>query len=91
MKSDTNRANGSGTAVDLINGPIMKNLLIFMLPILISYVFQQLYNAVDTAIVGHFLGEQSSNCIMRWTPRLWGTFWESSHWLLSGRMSRFLT
>ena len=37
MKSDTNRANGSGTAVDLINGPIMKNLLIFMLPILISY------------------------------------------------------
>lgn len=59
MKSDTNRANSSGTAVDLINGPIMKNLLIFMLPILISYVFQQLYNAVDTAIVGHYLGEQS--------------------------------
>lgn len=37
----------------------MKNLLIFMLPILVSYVFQQLYNAVDTAIVGHYLGEQS--------------------------------
>ena len=47
------------TAVNLIDGPIMKNLLIFMLPILVSYVFQQLYNAVDTAIVGHFLGEQS--------------------------------
>ena len=46
-------------AVDLINGPIMKNLLIFMLPILVSYIFQQLYNAVDTAIVGHYLGEQS--------------------------------
>ncbi len=45
--------------VDLIGGPIMKNLLIFMLPILVSYIFQQLYNAVDTAIVGHFLGEQS--------------------------------
>ena len=45
--------------VDLINGPIMKNLLIFMLPILLSYVFQQLYNAVDTAIVGNYLGEQS--------------------------------
>ena len=45
--------------VDLIGGPIMKNLLIFMLPILISYIFQQLYNAADTAIVGHFLGEQS--------------------------------
>lgn len=46
-------------AVDLISGPIMKNLLIFMLPILVSYIFQQLYNAADTAIVGHFLGEQS--------------------------------
>ena len=59
MKPGANRSNGQGTAVDLINGPIMKNLLIFMLPILISYVFQQLYNAVDTAIVGHYLGEQS--------------------------------
>ena len=59
MKPGANRSNGQGTAVDLIGGPIMKNLLIFMLPILISYVFQQLYNAVDTAIVGHFLGEQS--------------------------------
>ena len=46
-------------AVDLIGGPIMKNLLVFMLPILVSYIFQQLYNAADTAIVGHFLGEQS--------------------------------
>ena len=53
MKPGANRSNGQGTAVDLIGGPIMKNLLIFMLPILISYVFQQLYNAVDTAIVGH--------------------------------------
>ena len=59
MKPDMNKTKSQGTAVDLINGPIMKNLLIFMLPILISYVFQQLYNAVDTAIVGHFLGEQS--------------------------------
>ena len=37
----------------------MKHLFIFMLPILVSYLFQQLYNAADTAIVGHFLGEQS--------------------------------
>ena len=59
MKPDMNKTKSQGTAVDLINGPIMKNLLIFMLPILISYVFQQLYNAVDTAIVGHYLGEQS--------------------------------
>ena len=47
------------TQVDLLHGPIMKSLLIFMVPILISNVFQQLYNAVDTAIVGNFLGETS--------------------------------
>lgn len=52
-------SNKKSLSVDLINGPIMKNLVIFMIPILISYLFQQLYNTVDTAIVGHYLGEQS--------------------------------
>ena len=59
MKVDRNKTSGQAGTVDLIHGPIMKNLLIFMLPILVSYIFQQLYNAVDTAIVGHYLGEQS--------------------------------
>ena len=45
--------------VDLLHGPILKNLIIFMIPIFISNCFQQLYNAVDTAIVGHVLGENS--------------------------------
>ena len=47
------------TQVDLLHGPIMKSLIIFMIPIVISNVFQQLYNAVDTAIVGNYLGEHS--------------------------------
>ena len=47
------------TQVDLLHGPIMRSLIIFMIPILISNVFQQLYNAVDTAIVGNYLGENS--------------------------------
>lgn len=45
--------------VDLLHGSIMKSLVIFMIPILISSAFQQLYNAVDTAIVGNVLGETS--------------------------------
>jgi len=44
---------------DLLNGSIFKSLICFMLPLLISYVFQQLYNAVDTIIVGHYLREES--------------------------------
>ncbi len=43
--------------VDLLHGPILKSLIIFMIPIVISSAFQQLYNAVDTAIVGNYLGE----------------------------------
>lgn len=45
--------------VDLLNGPIFSSLLKFMVPIMLSSVLQQLYNAVDTAIVGNFLGEHS--------------------------------
>lgn len=50
------KTNGS---VDLLHGPILKNLIIFMIPIFISNCFQQFYNAVDTALVGHVLGENS--------------------------------
>ncbi|MCD7840408.1 MAG: MATE family efflux transporter [Erysipelotrichaceae bacterium] len=45
--------------VDLINGPILQSLLIFMIPLLISNIFQQLYNTCDTMIVGNILGDVS--------------------------------
>ena len=41
---------------DLTQGRPMKLLLQFGIPILFGMLFQQLYNAVDTAIVGKFLG-----------------------------------
>lgn len=43
----------------LTRGPVLKPLVLFSLPILISNIFQQLYNTVDTMIVGHFLGEKA--------------------------------
>lgn len=46
-------------SVDLLNGPILPALIMFMVPIFISYLFQQLYNAVDTALVGNILGTSS--------------------------------
>ncbi|HJB59711.1 MAG TPA: MATE family efflux transporter [Candidatus Faecalibacterium faecipullorum] len=48
-----------GRQVDLIHGPIFRNLLIFAIPIFISNLFQQLYNAADTMIVGNVLGDTS--------------------------------
>lgn len=40
----------------IIEGVIWKQLLIFFIPILIGSAFQQLYNTVDTIIVGQFVG-----------------------------------
>ncbi len=45
------------TKVDLINDGIIKSLLIFAIPILISNIFQQLYNVANVAIVGNILKE----------------------------------
>ncbi|MDO4805171.1 MAG: MATE family efflux transporter [Lachnospiraceae bacterium] len=47
------------TDVNMLEGPILRNLIIFTIPILISYLFQQLYNTADIAIVGNTLGTKS--------------------------------
>lgn len=41
---------------DMTQGGIYSNMIYFALPILLSQVFQQLYNTADSLIVGHFLG-----------------------------------
>ena len=43
--------------VDLLHGSILKSLLLFALPIMASRVFQQIYNTMDTLIVGYTLGD----------------------------------
>lgn len=45
--------------VDFLHGPIIKSLVLFAIPMLISSLFQQLYNMVDTMIIGHYLGDDS--------------------------------
>ncbi len=43
----------------ITEGVIWKQLLIFFFPILIGTFFQQLYNTVDTIIVGQYVGKQA--------------------------------
>ena len=45
--------------VNLLKGSILKSLLLFATPLLVSRIFQQLYNTVDTMIVGNCLGDTS--------------------------------
>jgi len=42
---------------DLTQGTIWKNLVFFAVPIFLGNLFQQLYNTVDSLIVGRFLGD----------------------------------
>ncbi len=44
------------TTKDLTKGNAYKQILSFALPILLSQLFQQLYNTADSLIVGHYLG-----------------------------------
>lgn len=42
---------------DFTTGSISRKILLFSLPLMAGNIFQQLYNVVDTLIVGRFLGE----------------------------------
>lgn len=44
--------------IDLTQGIIWKQLLIFLLPILAGNLFQQLYTTMDAVIVGKFVGKE---------------------------------
>ena len=41
--------------IDLTRGSILKNIIIFLIPILLSLIFQQLYSLTDAIIVGQTL------------------------------------
>lgn len=41
----------------LTEGSIIKGLFFFIVPLFFSNLFQQLYNTIDTLLVGHYLGD----------------------------------
>ena len=45
--------------VPMTQGPIWKRILVFAIPLFFGNLFQQLYNAVDSLIVGNFLGSNA--------------------------------
>lgn len=49
----------SATKATMLHGNIFKSIVLFAIPILFSSLFQQLYNTMDTIIVGHTLGENA--------------------------------
>lgn len=49
--------NNKGTK--LLEGPIWKGIVSFAIPLFLGNLFQQLYNTVDSLIVGNFLGSDA--------------------------------
>lgn len=50
-------AGGKMRHIDFTSGPVGRKILLFSLPLMVGNVFQQLYNVVDTLVVGKYLGE----------------------------------
>ena len=45
--------------IDMCNGPILKKMLMFALPLMASSILQLLFNAADIIVVGRFAGDNS--------------------------------
>ena len=48
-----------GKDVDMTTGNITRHIISFALPLLIGNIFQQLYNTVDTWVVGKFVSNEA--------------------------------
>lgn len=53
---------------DMTVGSIARHLLVFSLPLLIGNVFQQLYNTVDSIVVGNYVSKQALAAVGCTTP-----------------------
>ena len=49
--------------LDMTEGNIWKHMLRFSIPMAVGLLFQQLYNTVDTLIVGQFVGQQAQAAV----------------------------
>ena len=57
-----------GNTQDLTKGSIVKAIILFSIPLLIGNLFQQLYNAVDSYVVGNYVGKVALAAVGASTP-----------------------
>ena len=61
-------SNKKGHDVDMTQGNVFRHLLIFSLPLLAGNVFQQLYNTVDTWVVGNYVSNAAFSAVGTVSP-----------------------
>lgn len=48
-----------GNHIDMINGPLGDKIVKYAIPLAVTGVLQQLFNAADLAVVGQFSGKEA--------------------------------
>ncbi len=59
MDNNTTTKSVRSNQIDMLNGPLFRKILIFALPMAASSFLQELFNSVDVAVVGHFVGSEA--------------------------------
>lgn len=54
---------GKKKSVDMTQGSIIRHIIQFALPLLVGNIFQQLYNTVDTWVVGNFVSNEAFSAV----------------------------
>ena len=60
----------SSNTADMTKGSPVRLILTFSIPLIIGNIFQQLYNMVDTVVVGNFVGSNAWCCRCLWLNKL---------------------
>ena len=63
-----------GKSLDMLNGSILKKILLFFYPVFLASIFQQIYNTVDTIIIGKFVGKYALAAVGGSTGSLFNLF-----------------
>ena len=59
MSSVGTSAKTKGNSIDMLHGPLLMKILKFSIPLAASSILQQLFNSVDVAVVGQFVGSKA--------------------------------
>ena len=63
MSNKTGRRLGARRDVDMTQGSIVRHIIYFAFPLLLGNLFQQLYNTVDTWVVGNFVSNEAFSAV----------------------------
>lgn len=56
---DRHTSGSRNHTINMTEGPILRLLVMFAIPLLLGNLFQQLYNTVDSIILGNFVGKEA--------------------------------